>query len=260
MEDNVVTSETVTYTALIGDTVVEIIEGLVADVTDNHPTLYAKGYTNFTTLEENYLTVTPIEGYSRTLTSQSNTSSDTNEVYAETNTPCVFLAYGKQPTGNYPRITLTPQPLNLNQSPTFKTGSVEVVTDSGNFFPFVDKQVYYNINVTCESGAYEDVLEGKVDSAEDILNTLIMRLGVERNVKALMETMNSGYLESNTVQPSPSVAATEYMSIAGTSMNFNTIHRIVDMDGGVYTEVTYDAVYKIEDTVVATSSASIVRP
>lgn len=247
MEDNTATTEVITYTSVAGDTVVEVLNGLVLDVVTNHPTLYAKAYTSYPNADDMYLTITPIEGYSTTFVSQVDTGSDPVMVSAETNTPCVFLAYGKQPTGNYPRITLTPMPIDYNKSPTFKRGSVEIPADSGDFFPFTDKVVDYRINVTCESGAYEEVLEGKVDAAEDILGTLLMKLNVERNVRKMMEDMDSGYEESNSITVAPVVSTTEYMSIASMIMNFNTVKRFIDMDGAIFTTIVYDAKLNVDD-------------
>ncbi len=247
--DATVTPITLTYIAAGGDTVAEVLSGLVASVS-TEISITAVAVT-VPPVENMYMYIVPNKGFSvKTLTTV-GLSSDPKSIYVNTDQPACYLARGTQPTSGFPRIVITPLASHDRVCQRFAEGSVDI---GGVYHPYVDSYLTYSVNLTCEAGHIGTVLETG-ESAQDILNTLRKRLQVGSIRKALFEASNSTFLPPTSVTSSPVIEMTEYMDIAKTTLTGNTIDRYVDINGGLMEIVEMTAgTYKIEDTTVMTTS------
>ncbi len=226
---NIVTQRVVSVVAT-NTSVVDLLTAFKVEVDTNFSEeLHVNINTNYNNDVDMHMFIVPKVGYSSVEVSKVGMASDPKEGYTQTDQPASYLAMGKQPSCEFPRIIVTTGVQNVTApSNSYGSGTVE---EDGNFYPYTDKYVTYSINLTCEAGDIDSSLE-RGEGAQDILQDLVKRLGSRANKDRLQQAMNSSLKTSTNVLPSPAVEFTEYMDIASMSMRFDVLDRYVDRFNG----------------------------
>lgn len=241
IEDNVQTTTNFSYTSTGLESYKELIEAIVdKGTTDFSDTLSWNAQTDYINEEDMYFTLTSKEGHRiSSLPVLSNINVTSEEVSAPVGKPAAYLAHQKITTPQYPLLLVTPLPIT-SVSENWDKGSVFMDIGDGRgerWYPYYDSYVQFACRITVESGSYDNVVKSNVKSAECILQILKMRLKESNAYTTFVEKVDATYNQNMTVTPSPVVGSTEWMSIAGMTMNLDIIDRYIDTRGGVITKV-----------------------
>ncbi len=197
-------------------------------------------FTDYNRDEDMYFTLAPKNGY-RIVTQPvvTNITISTEKVQAPIDKPSAYLAMQKVIKPNHPLLIVTPSPVtSVNEN--WKQGSVQLDLGKGaglQYYPHYDSYVKCNYRITVESGAYDEVLTGSTRSAESILQILKMRLKEQTKNDTFVNKIDATFNPNMMITPAPVVGSTEWMSIAGMTMELDIIDRYIEAEGGIMTSV-----------------------
>lgn len=173
-----------------------------------------------------------------------------------TDSPAIIIGRANNIRADYPRITLTWQGNNDNLCHTLERGWLTLTDPTDPLetveVPYVEKYVVFGITLTCESGAFSEVLSSYVNSqvsggepsrlsSDDILSKLRGSFGRFEVKKQVNDSMDSSLQLINPINPVPQMDETEEIDASTMTVFFNTTSVDVDYDGGVFDSIEVES-------------------
>lgn len=232
--DNTTTNILLDYAATAGDTEADVLQGLAESNIDENL------HIDVDTVELE-LSLLPVSMFS-----VDNNSAPVNMVqaaepkYVSNTLPSAYNAYQNYPVGDYPFITLSLLP-STQVGAQMGHGSREVAPDT--YEVFTDRYLNFSVQVTCDAGKYEDVLNSGAGGSFDVLNTLLARLDDNDLRKVIQEETNCVINPIlNSVIPSPQLGDVEYHDVSSVTIDLSTVDQHISTVG-TFDTVIYDADY-----------------
>ena len=218
---------TPTYTALVGDGVLEVLEGLELWIDTGLTTtnllpavdyMITNVYTDYSSDQDKHMFFVAKDTYILSENTKGNLESDPNKAWTPSDTPAVYLGYGSAPKAEFPRIVVTPTTqstvCNLMEESVMLIDEVET--------EYTSSYLTYGMTLTCEAGDADSVLKTSI-SAQSVLNDFRVRMTNQIMKMRIQNAMNSVCHPIERITPLPLIEATKYMSIATASATFDCI-------------------------------------
>lgn len=233
-KDNTTNNILLDYTATAGDTEAEVLQGLVDSNVDENL------HIDVDTVELE-LSLLPVNMFSVDNNSAPvNMEQVAEPKYVSNTLPSAYNAYQRYPVGDYPFITLSLLP-STQVSPQLGYGSRQIAPDE--YEVFTDRYLNFSVQVTCDAGKYEDVLNNGTGGSFDVLNTLLVRLDDNNLRKVIQEEINCVINPAlNSVIPSPQLGDVEYHDVSSVTIDLSTVDQHIS-NVGTFDTVIYDADY-----------------
>lgn len=258
------TSLILEYTAKNGETAEDVIQGLIKSInflvlSDNTPLLITLNGTDYEELiiftdedkSSGVYLATSEDGKYLYILGKDNVSVDNNSApvnmeqttelkYVSNTIPSAYNAYQRYPVSDYPFITLNLLP-STQVGAQMGYGSRQTAPDE--YEVYTDRYLNFSVQVTCDAGKYEDVLNSGTGGSFDVLNTLLARLDDNDSRKVTQEEINCVINPIlNSVIPSPQLGDVEYHDVSSVTIDLSTVDQSIS-GVGVFDTVIYDADY-----------------